>query len=108
MASLTVYKQPVRFTFKVLRFGGSKSPLESTSSSSSEIVGAIPALAKTWSILPYLFTASLKLHHVSDMLDQFVHDNAHRLICCLQSVTSTLENGTEPASGSGNGLRSPA
>lgn len=47
MPSLTVYKQPSRLTLIVLRFGGSKSPSESTSSSRSEMVGAMPALAKT-------------------------------------------------------------
>lgn len=65
MPSLTVYRQPRRFTLMVLRFGGSKSPLASTSSSSSDTVGAIPALANTWSILPYSFSAALNLLKVS-------------------------------------------
>jgi hypothetical protein len=50
----------------VLRFGGIRSPLESTSSSSSETVGAIPALANTWSILPYCFSAALNLQTISE------------------------------------------
>ena len=65
MPNLTVYRQPMRLTLIVLRFGGSKSPFESTSSSSSEIVGAIPALAKTCSIFPYCFSAALNLLGVS-------------------------------------------
>lgn len=70
MPSLTVYKQPIKLTSTVFRFGGSKSPLESTSSSSSEIVGAIPALAKTWLILPYFFSAALNLQEVSESRSQ--------------------------------------
>jgi hypothetical protein len=32
------------------------------------MVGAMPALAKTWSILPYSFSASLNLYQVSKLL----------------------------------------
>jgi hypothetical protein len=55
------------------------------------MVGAMPALAKTWSILPYSFSAAL-----------------NSSTCCLQDVTSTFSKGTEEFSGSGRGLTSLA
>lgn len=75
----------------VLSFGGKRSPFSSTSSSSRFTVGPIPAFAKTWSIVPYSFSAALKSSTWS-----------------FQEVTSTFRKGTEEFSGSGRGLRSLA
>jgi len=91
MPSLTVYMQPVRLTLRVFSFGGNRSPVSSTSSSMRLMVGPIPALAKTWSILVWCFSAALKSSTWS-----------------FQDVTSTFRKGTEDASGSGRGLTSPA
>jgi hypothetical protein len=91
MPSLTVYMHPIKLTLKVLSFGGRRSPFSSTSSSNSEMVCEIPALANTWSNLPYSFSAALNI-----------------ATCSFHDVTSTFRKGTEEASGSGRGFTSLA